>query len=267
MDVSVARHRWPPIVRGVTHRDHVLARPHRFRHCTRHRTRGRCPRRAAPRAVSRRGTPRRARSRAALGLLGGAVLYSLTRGWHGRLVGPRASGPRIALVVSIATLLLILIPGGALLGLLLDDVPRTLRAVDPGPLLARLDALRVGPLAIGEQLADAGKAAVSSTSCSPSSPSTTSSSPPTTCGRACSACCPSRRHTATTCASASTTSPTARCAASCWSRRCRGRSSGSRSSSSACRTRWSGARSPRWRASCPSSAPRSSGSPGRSPCC
>jgi predicted PurR-regulated permease PerM len=94
------------------------------------------------------------------GLLGGAVLYSLTRGWHGRLVGPRASGPRIALVVSIATLLLILIPGGALLGLLLDDVPRTLRAVDPGPLLARLDALRVGPLAIGEQLADAGKAAV-----------------------------------------------------------------------------------------------------------
>ncbi len=94
------------------------------------------------------------------GLLGGAVLYSLTRGWHARLSGPRAGGHRIALVVSIATLLLILIPGGALVGLLLEDVPRTLRSVEPGPLLEKLRTLRIGPIQVGEELADAGNTAV-----------------------------------------------------------------------------------------------------------
>lgn len=94
------------------------------------------------------------------GLLGGAVLYSLARGWYARLAGDRRGSHRVALLISTATILLILIPGGALLGLLLDDVPRTLSTIEPGPLLEKLRALRIGPLAIGAELADAGNTAV-----------------------------------------------------------------------------------------------------------
>ena len=94
------------------------------------------------------------------GLLGGAVLYSLTRGWHARLTGRRSGGQRVALVVSIATVLLILIPGGALLGLLLEDVPRTIRSVESGPLLEKLRTLRLGPIEVGDELADAGNNAI-----------------------------------------------------------------------------------------------------------
>lgn len=94
------------------------------------------------------------------GLLGGAVLYSLTRGMHRWFVARRFNRTQAATFVALITLFLIFGPGGFLVGLILDDVPATLRNVDAGPLMARLRGLRIGPIEVGAQLANAGNTAV-----------------------------------------------------------------------------------------------------------
>jgi predicted PurR-regulated permease PerM len=94
------------------------------------------------------------------GLLGGAVLYSLTRGMHRWFAVRRFSETRAATFVALITLFLIFGPGGAIVGLIFEDIPATIRSVDAGPLMAKLRTLRVGPIEIGPQLANAGNTAV-----------------------------------------------------------------------------------------------------------
>lgn len=95
------------------------------------------------------------------GLMGGAVLYSLTRGMHTWFTERRFSRTRSATLVALVTLFLIFGPGGAVVGIVLEDIPATIRSVDAGPLMAKLRTLRVGPIEIGPQLANAGNTAVS----------------------------------------------------------------------------------------------------------
>lgn len=95
------------------------------------------------------------------GLLGGAVLYSLTRGMHRWFAVRRFSGTRSATFVALITLFLIFGPGGAIVGLIIDDIPATIRSVDAGVLMAKLRTLRIGPVEIGPQLANAGNTVIS----------------------------------------------------------------------------------------------------------
>ncbi|MCU0625178.1 MAG: AI-2E family transporter [Gemmatimonadaceae bacterium] len=95
------------------------------------------------------------------GLLGGAVLYSLSVSSHEWLMRRRIGRGTAAMTIAIVTLLVLLVPGGALLGLILDDVPATLRSLDTGPIMARLRTLRIGPVDVGGQLARAGDTIVS----------------------------------------------------------------------------------------------------------
>ena len=95
------------------------------------------------------------------GLLGGAVLYSLTRSMHRWFTERRFSETRAATFVALITLFLIFGPGGAIVGLIIDDIPATIRSIDAGVLMAKLRTLRIGPIEIGPQLANAGNTAVS----------------------------------------------------------------------------------------------------------
>jgi predicted PurR-regulated permease PerM len=91
----------------------------------------------------------------ASGLLGVPVLYVLCRPLHARLarwIPARAS----AVAILLAALALVLLPGGALLGMVLAEAPDTLRAVQQSELFARLSTVRVGGIPLGEQLASAG---------------------------------------------------------------------------------------------------------------
>ena len=96
----------------------------------------------------------------ASGLLGIAVLYVIGAPAHRRL--SRVLPPRVsALLVTLAALALILLPGALLLGLVLGEAPETMQAMQNGSLFARLQTLRIGPLDVGAQLAEAGGALVS----------------------------------------------------------------------------------------------------------
>ncbi len=90
----------------------------------------------------------------AVGLLGALVLHVLVSPMHTRLSGNIGSGRSAAVVVCLVALV-VLIPGGAILGLLIGEGPAALRAVQDNALLSWLRTQRVGTVDIGAQLAKA----------------------------------------------------------------------------------------------------------------
>ena len=89
------------------------------------------------------------------GIFGAAVFYVLTvpgYRWLQRKKVPRGSAATLMLLL---VLLIILIPGSTLISVLIDQIPSAIRGVDTGPLVARLQGLRFGPVNVGEQLSRA----------------------------------------------------------------------------------------------------------------
>ncbi len=89
------------------------------------------------------------------GILGAAVFYVLTIGMFRWLVRRRVPKSLAASLMLIAVLLLILIPGSALVTVLIDEIPTAIRGLDTGALVQRVQHLRFGPINVGEQLARA----------------------------------------------------------------------------------------------------------------
>ena len=95
----------------------------------------------------------------ASGLLGVAVLYVIcapAHRWLRRRVPSRVS----ALLVLLAALALICLPGATLLGLMLNETPATLRSLQEGRLFTEMAGVRILGVDVGQQLADAGGALV-----------------------------------------------------------------------------------------------------------
>ena len=91
----------------------------------------------------------------ASGLLAGPVLYVLWLPVHQRLtrwLSPRAS----AAVILALTVLVVVLPGFWLLTLLVGETQSAVASALSGPLLGRLNDLRVGPFPVGTALAQAG---------------------------------------------------------------------------------------------------------------
>ena len=96
----------------------------------------------------------------ASGLLGAAILYVIGAPLHRRLarvIGAHAA----AAVVLVLTAVLILLPGAWLLNVIIVQAPVMLRNMQTSTLLARLSALQVGGVDVGEQIAKAGGTLVS----------------------------------------------------------------------------------------------------------
>ena len=89
------------------------------------------------------------------GILGAAVFYVLTIDGYRWLVDRRLPQSLAALLMLICVLLVVLIPGGALLTVLIDQIPDAIRGLDAGPLVRQVQHLRFGPINVGEQLARA----------------------------------------------------------------------------------------------------------------
>jgi predicted PurR-regulated permease PerM len=86
------------------------------------------------------------------GIFGAAVLYVLSVPafrWMVRKRVPRGTAATLTLLM---VLLIVLIPGGALVNVLLDEVPAAVRGINTGPLVERLQGLRIGPVDLGDQL-------------------------------------------------------------------------------------------------------------------
>ena len=89
------------------------------------------------------------------GILGAAVFYVVTvpgYRWLNTRGVPRSASATLMLL---AVLLIILVPGGALVGVLADEIPSAIKGLDAGPLVRRVQGLRIGPINVGEQLARA----------------------------------------------------------------------------------------------------------------
>lgn len=86
------------------------------------------------------------------GILGAFVFYVLGKPLYARLVR-RVSPGLAATIVIILFSLVVLVPGGVLIGMLIDQAPEAFRALRDGPLIERLRTLRVGPFDVGAQLA------------------------------------------------------------------------------------------------------------------
>jgi predicted PurR-regulated permease PerM len=89
------------------------------------------------------------------GILGAAVFYVLTVPGYRALLKRRVPKGASALLMLGLVLLIILVPGGALLTLLLDEIPKAAAQLDAGPLVQKLQGLRIGPIDVGDQLARA----------------------------------------------------------------------------------------------------------------
>ena len=93
------------------------------------------------------------------GLLGAVVLAVLAAPAHRRLapkVGPR----RAALLLAAASVMLLVAPVALVLASTVQEAPHVLQRVLASAAFARLGELRVGPLDVGGQLAEAGRNAV-----------------------------------------------------------------------------------------------------------
>jgi len=96
----------------------------------------------------------------AAGLLGALVLHVATAPLHSRLaryLPTRAA----AVVVIVATALLIFLPAAWLLAVAIDATPDALRQLRDNPTLARISAIRVGDLDVGTRVVDASGAILS----------------------------------------------------------------------------------------------------------
>ena len=97
------------------------------------------------------------------GLLGAVVLAVLLAPLH-RWLAPKV-GPRLAaLLLAVASALLLVAPIALVLASSIQEGPRLFQRVLTSAAFARLSELRVGPLDVGAQLADAGRNVVSWTS-------------------------------------------------------------------------------------------------------
>lgn len=88
----------------------------------------------------------------AAGIFGAAVLYVLSVPAYRWMVTKRVPKGTAASLTLLIVLLVLLVPGGALVNVLLDEVPAAVRGLNAAPLIERLQGLRVGPVNIGEQL-------------------------------------------------------------------------------------------------------------------
>ena len=89
------------------------------------------------------------------GILGAAVFYVVTVPGYRWLAGRRVPRSLAATLMLLVVLLIILIPGSALVTVLIDEIPSAVRGLDAGPLVQRVQHLRLGPINVGEQLARA----------------------------------------------------------------------------------------------------------------
>jgi len=93
------------------------------------------------------------------GLLGAVVLAVLLAPPYRRLA-PRIGPRRAAMLLAFASALLLAAPIALVLAWVIGQAPHVLQQVASSAAFARLADLRVGPLDVGAQLADAGRAAV-----------------------------------------------------------------------------------------------------------
>lgn len=129
--------------------------------------------RAAPSAMSRRVLSKRARVTIGVlaagvvwaslpflaGLLGAIVLAVLLAPVH-RALAPRIGTRRASLLLAVASVVLLVAPIALVLASAIDEAPRLLQRVLASAAFARLADLRVGPLDVGAQLAEAGRTIV-----------------------------------------------------------------------------------------------------------
>jgi predicted PurR-regulated permease PerM len=91
----------------------------------------------------------------ASGLFAGPVLYVLWLPLHQRMARRIPARLSAAIILGL-TLLLVVLPGFGLVTLLIAETQAAVNSVLTGPLLERLEALHVGPIALGPALAQAG---------------------------------------------------------------------------------------------------------------
>lgn len=91
----------------------------------------------------------------AAGILGAAVFYVITVGAFRWLTRKRVPKGVAAALMLVLIPLLILIPGTLLVSVLVDELPKAIGGLDAGPVLHKLQLLRLGPVHVGEQLAKA----------------------------------------------------------------------------------------------------------------
>lgn len=90
------------------------------------------------------------------GIVGSAVFYVVTINGYRWLMARGVPKSLAATLMLLLVLLIILIPGGALVTVLIDEIPKAIAGLDAGPLLQKVQGLRIGPVNVGEQLARAG---------------------------------------------------------------------------------------------------------------
>lgn len=89
------------------------------------------------------------------GLLGIAVLYVICAPAHRRL--SRRIPPRVsALLVLTVALLLVLLPMVVVVGIVVNEAPATIHALQESAILDRMETLKVGGVDVGAQMAEAG---------------------------------------------------------------------------------------------------------------
>jgi predicted PurR-regulated permease PerM len=89
------------------------------------------------------------------GILGAAVFYVLTVTANRWLLKKHVPKSIAASLMLLLVLLVILVPGSMLVTVLIDEIPAAIRGLDAGPIVARVQHLKIGPINVGEQLARA----------------------------------------------------------------------------------------------------------------
>ena len=89
------------------------------------------------------------------GIFGAAIFYVLTISGYRWLLARRVPKSLAATLMLLLVLVLILVPGSALVTVLIDEIPSAIRGLDTGPLVQRLQGLRLGPINVGEQVSRA----------------------------------------------------------------------------------------------------------------
>lgn len=96
----------------------------------------------------------------AIGLIGAGVLYVMFAGMYRRLK-PMLRTHGAATVTLIAAILLVLLPLTWIVGLVIDQAPETLQALQSADTMSRLNAITVGHFQVGPELAKASGSIVS----------------------------------------------------------------------------------------------------------
>ncbi|HYW49001.1 MAG TPA: AI-2E family transporter [Gemmatimonadaceae bacterium] len=89
------------------------------------------------------------------GIFGAAIFYVLAVPGYRWLLKKRVSRTVAATIMLLLVLVIILVPGSTLVTVLIEEIPAAIRGLDTGPLVQKVQGLRVGPINVGEQLARA----------------------------------------------------------------------------------------------------------------